>query len=62
VYEKRDTQEDAGLCEQCLRNSYLLLHFYGYEKKSKVIKAAYYRNYGKNLISLVNFPQGSHRD
>jgi len=49
VYEKRDTQEDAGLCEQCLRNSYLLLQVYGYEKKSKILKDAYSKKYGKSL-------------
>jgi len=49
VYEKRNTQEDAILCEQCLRNSFYVFQFYGYEKKSRVVNNFYIKKYGRSI-------------
>lgn len=48
VYEKRGTQAEDALCEECLRNSFYLLHFYQHNRNSKAVKAYYEKKYGRS--------------
>lgn len=49
VYEKRNTQADAILCEKCLRNSFYLFKICGYEKKCQIVQNYYSKIYLEKL-------------
>ncbi|MCI8528785.1 MAG: helix-turn-helix transcriptional regulator [Lachnospiraceae bacterium] len=49
VYEKRNTQEYARLCQECLQHSFYLLQLYMHNKNSENVHNYYRRKFGKNI-------------
>ncbi len=54
VYEKRGTEENDLLCEECLKNSFRLLQLYKDDEDGDVIKKYYEQKYGKDINEYRN--------